>query len=235
MSATAETTAPDVMARALRAVWPNLPVLAIASILCCLALVPSLVVSPGPTPIGALLAAALLGPVWMAVISVTDAIIAGEDRSIRDLLTALPRQAWTGLRTAVVPGALAASTLLAWGMYTDRPSASWLVASIALSGAALLFVTLALPFVFSWRLLTGSSGRRLWLGACVQALARPVLALGTLAFAVLAVVAGTSWAFSLLMLTPGPLALLCSVASSAARRDLALVTAVPRPREDLDL
>ncbi|MDQ4137535.1 MAG: hypothetical protein M3116_01635, partial [Actinomycetota bacterium] len=204
-------TPSDGMARALRAIWPNLPVLAVASLLCCLALVPSLLVSPGPTPIGALLAAVLLGPVWMAVISVTDAIVAGEDRSIRDLLAALPRQAGAGLRTAVVPGTLAASTLLAWGMYSDRPSAAWLVASIAISGAGLLFATLALPFAFSWRLLTGSSGRRLWLAACVQALARPVLALGTLAFAVLAVVAGTSWAVSLLMLMPGPLALLCSV------------------------
>ena len=229
-------TTPDGMTRALRGIWPNLPVLAVISALCCLALVPPLLVSPGPTPIGVLLAAALLGPVWMAAISVTDGIVDGQDRSLRDLFTGLPRLAGAGLRTAAVPAALAASALLAGGMYSARPSAVWLLPCIAVSGAGLVFAVLALPFAFSWRLVTGQSGRRLWFAACVQALARPVLALGTLAFAALSVLAGTSWAVSLLMLTPGPLALICSVASRAARRDLGLLPAPPtEPRKDADL
>lgn len=221
-TARAATDQPDVLRQAARALWPNLPVMVAASVLCSIAFVPAFFVSPGLTPLGALLLGAALGPAWMAVVAVTDAMVDGADVRVASLLTAVRRHGTAGLRTAAVPAVCAAALLVTWAMYAAQP-APWLLACMAVDGGVLVLVAVGLPFAFSWRLATGQSGRRLWFAACVQGLSRPVLSLGTAAVVVLALMAGTSWAVSLLFLVPGPLALLCSVASHAVRVDLGLL------------
>jgi hypothetical protein len=176
---------------AARAVWPELPVLALGSALVALPALAALLLGGGVTPLTPLLLAVLCGPPWAALVACTNAIVlegeSGPARLWREV-----RRHWTdGLRLMAVPGVACALCLADLAVYRARP------------GTAAL------------------RGRALWFSAGAVVTSRPLLAPGVLALGYVSLQLSTAVFASLLLLVPGPLALVVSAgtwSSSAARR-----------------
>ncbi|MER7251017.1 hypothetical protein [Kribbella sp. NPDC000426] len=192
--------------RAFKALWHELPVLAAAGVLVCVASALVVLISPGLSPLSLLLGAVVVGPTWAAVTATTDAIVRDDRGGVLLLLHNIKRQAPAGLEVACVPAVGTALTLLNWQLY----SGPLFALPLALSGCASVLLLLAACHAFSLRVTAGLRGKTLWL-ASLQLVARaPLVPLGVLALVLLALVLGTSVTASLLLLAPGPVALFAS-------------------------
>ncbi|MFD7152958.1 hypothetical protein ACFV9C_00070 [Kribbella sp. NPDC059898] len=96
--------------------------------------------------------------------------------------------------------------LLNWELY----SGPGFLLPLALSGCASVLLVLASCYAFSLRMTAGLRGKRLWLTALHLVARAPLVPLGVLALAFVALLLGTSVTASLLLLAPGPVALFAS-------------------------
>jgi hypothetical protein len=210
----------DLLPVAARAVWPELPVLALGSALVALPALAALLLGGGVTPLTPLLLAVLCGPPWAALVACTNAIVlegaSGPARLWREV-----HRHWTdGLRLMAVPGVACALCLADLAVYRARPGAAALLpltVACVVTGCTALLAVVALPL----RVETGLRGRALWFSAGAVVTSRPLLAPGVLALGYLSLQLSTAVFASLLLLVPGPLALVVSAgtwSSSAARR-----------------
>ncbi len=180
--------------------------------------------APGLTPVSVLIAAVTVGPAWAAVIAATDHIVHGGEPTVRSLLRGLVRHATAGVTTALVPAVPAALALLSLTMYgaaTPRPG--WLLMPAGLATTTATLAVLASHAAFGLRITGGLRGRDLWLTALALTARAPAIALGIVAVVFLGFLAGTGLTASLLLLLPGPVALLTSAGVwTIARRHFGL-------------
>lgn len=191
---------------AFRALWYELPLLATAGILTCTAGALVVVLSPGLSPASVLLAAFVIAPVWAAVVATTDAVVREDRGGVPELLRNLRKHALAGLGVGVVPAVVVALALLNWQLY----SGPLFAVPLAVSGCASVLLLLASCYAFSLRVTGGLRGKHLWLTALHLVARAPLVPLGVLALAFVALLLGTSVTASLLLLAPGPVALFAS-------------------------
>jgi len=194
---------------ALRALWHELPLLAAAGVAVCAAAGAVVVVAPGINPFAVLLAALLVAPVWAGVTATTDSVVRGGPGGVVLMLKNIKRYAVGGAATGSVPAIVTAVTLLNWALY-DATGRGWILMPLAASGAATVLAVLAAFAAFSLRVTEGLTGRTQWLTALWLVARAPLVPVGVLAVVVVALLVGTSVTASLLLLAPGPIALLAS-------------------------
>ena len=196
----------DRLPAAFKALWHELPLLAAAGVLVCTASGLVVLLSPGLSPVSVLLGALLIGPVWAAVIATADSVVRDDRGGVLLLLRNLRRHWLAGLEVALVPGVIAALAVLNQAIYTGPVFAI----PLAVSGCATVLALLASCYAFSLRVTAGLRGRTLWLTALHLVARAPLVPLGVLALAFVALLLGTSVTASLLLLAPGPVALFAS-------------------------
>lgn len=196
----------DHLPTAFRALWHELPLLATAGALVCTASAVVVLLTPGLSPLSVLLAAFVVTPVWAAVIATTDAVVLADRGGVAVLLKNVRTHAVAGLEVGVVPAVVIALALLNWQLYAGPLFALPLI----VSGCASVLLLLASCYAFSLRVTAGLRGKRLWLTALHLVARAPLVPLGVLALVFVALFLGTSVTASLLLLTPGPVALFAS-------------------------
>ncbi|MGZ0150171.1 hypothetical protein ACXJJ3_24130 [Kribbella sp. WER1] len=191
---------------AFKALWHQLPLLATAGVLTCAAAALVVLFSPGLSPLTVLLAAFVVCPVWASVVATTDAVVREDRGGVPELMRNLRRHALAGVGVGLVPGVVVAVGLLNWQLY----SGPVFLLPLAVSGCAGVLLLLASCYAFSLRVTAGLRGRRLWFTALHLVARAPLVPLGVLALAFVALLLGTSVTASLLLLAPGPVALFAS-------------------------
>jgi hypothetical protein len=202
----------DHLPAALRALWYQLPLVAVAGALVCGASMVVVVLSPGLSPVSVLLGAFLVAPVWAALIATTDAVVRHDRGGVRELLPNLRKHGLAGIRVGLPPAAVIACALVNHQLYGGPVFAI----SLALSGCASVLLTLASCYAFSLRVTDGLRGKTLWLTALHLVARSPAVPLGVLALVFVALLLGTSVTASLLLLAPGPVALFASAGTATA-------------------
>ncbi|MEV5960341.1 hypothetical protein AB0L70_01175 [Kribbella sp. NPDC051952] len=196
----------DHLPAAFRALWHELPLVAASGVLVCTAFGLVVLVSPGLSPISVLLGALLVGPVWAAVIATTDSVVLRQRGGVLLLLVNLRRYGLAGLEVAILPAVVGALALVNRDLYTGPVFAI----PLAVSGCFGVLAVLASCYAFSLRVTGGLRGKALWLTALHLVARAPLVPLGVLALAFVALLLGTSVTASLLLLAPGPVALFAS-------------------------
>lgn len=196
---------------AFRALWHELPLLATSGGLICTASAVVVFVSPGLSPVTALLGALVVAPVWAAVIATTDAVVREDRGGVAVLLRNLRKHALGGVGVGAAPGLVIAVGLVNWQLYGGRLV---LLVPWAVSGCASVLLLLASCYAFSLRVTAGLRGKHLWFTALHLVARAPLVPLGVLAVVFVALVLGTSVSASLLLLAPGPVALFASAGTA---------------------
>lgn len=197
---------------AFKALWHELPLLATAGALTCAAGALVLLLSPGLSPLSVLVSAFVISPIWAAVVATTDAVVLDDRGGVALLLRNLRRHALAGVGVGLVPGVVVALALLNWQLY----SGPLFALPLAVSGCAGVLLALASCYAFSLRVTAGLRGKHLWFTALQLVARAPLVPLGVLALAFVALLLGTSVTASLLLLAPGPVALFASAGTATS-------------------
>lgn len=202
--------------RVLRGAWPALPALAVGSAAVCAAAAVTMLLAPGISPVSTLLAAVLIGPFAAALASVAQRIADGDTANVRHWASTVRRLAGFGVAACLFPalvGALFQVALFAW----QHTGSALLLPSVAVTGAAALAAALGLPAVLHLRSRDPDlHGVPLWRTALALVLLRPLGFVATGCLAGLGLWASVGVTASLLMLVPGPVALLGAAAAGTA-------------------
>jgi hypothetical protein len=228
-SADLRAPAADLLPRAGRLLWTRLPVILAINVAVCASALPGVLVSPQLGPVRLLVSALTVGPVWAAALATSNALVLQRSARAYDPLRGVLRHGRTGAAVALLP-AVTASLALVTHLLWQRTGASWLLVPLGLDLTAFVLAGLgavvAVPLAVEFPVLRG---RRLWAVALTLVAARPWIPLGVVALAGLGLLAGLSLSASLLLLVPGPVALLTSAgvwsAVGALRGALPLPTA----------
>ncbi|WP_179426500.1 hypothetical protein [Spelaeicoccus albus] len=211
------------MRRAVRGVWPHLPVLLIGSIAVCAGAAIATLIAPGLTPVSVLVIALLVIPPFAALIAVANGIVVRGDATVRQWGGSLIRSGWRAVTVAVPP--VVALALLLTAVEVWRISGqSWVLVPLGVaatvSAIGVLGLTAALPLALER---PGLRGTALWLSALFLVAKRPLSFIAVACLAGMGIWAATAWTASLLLLLPAPVALVASAAvwTSAARLGLA--------------
>ncbi len=192
-----------------RLVWTELPVLAVIDLLITLGVAVVAVVAVTVAALAPLVAAVLIGPVWLGGTAICNRILGGDAVGPRDVFIEVGRRAATGTRIALLPGVVA--TLLI-GSLTIRSSGaasrSWMTLPIALDALILVVVVFGSLTVFPLAVLTSLSGRARWLAALALAGRHLTVSAGLLAIVVLLIVSMKLVGPFLVLVAAGPFCLL---------------------------
>lgn len=205
----------DHLRHASRLLWPNLPVLLCGSLLVAgtWSLVRAL-----PPQLGwvAVLGIGLVNlPAFAALLHGSEVLLADEHFGVADLFRQLARGFGPAVRVTVLPTLAVLLTLAAVDLW-QLTGQTWMLASVGLGMAtslvALYTGVVALPYVVRTRspLVQG------WLVSCFIATRNPVPVIGVLAAVALGVWAAAYLSFALIVLIPGPLALVWAAAVATA-------------------
>ncbi|SDT05824.1 hypothetical protein [Microlunatus soli] len=201
--------------KGLRAIWPNLPVLLAGSVLVGLGWSATRVVaglSGWLIPIA----------VWLFVLPPLITLVVGCRQLLRDehfgigtLFRALPSNAGRTIMISAGPMLMVVLTLIGWHAWRLSGSALLLpsfVAGCLLSAAALLAGVVAVPY----GVLTRVPGKETWLVAAFVLSRQPIPVLAVVAATALGVWAAAYLSFALIILLPGPLAMIWAAAVEQA-------------------
>jgi hypothetical protein len=191
----------------LGAVWDSTPLLLLMNAVLAVALLPAVfAVAAGAAPMAPFLAAACAGPVWAAIVAITDRLALDAPVSPR-LFAAMLRRHWRrGIELALVP-AVACSSLLTSHELGGALGAGSVVAAL---GAA-VGLLLALPFAFSLATTAEMTGLRAWWTALLVAGFRPLRTLSVFALVAFAAALVTAVGPALVLVAPSLIALRCSM------------------------
>lgn len=208
----------DPVRHAASLLWPNLPVLLAGSILVVLAAAAVRAIAPASGVLAVVGAGLLVLPGLAALVRGAQVMIAGEVFGVADLLLALVRGYGPTATTAVVPMiALGLADVAADQWFAHQKG--WMMISLglclAVSALTIVLGVITLPY----RLRTGSRLVESWLVAVYVSTRRPVPVLAVVsAFGLLGWAAG-HLSLALMIIFPGPLALLWAVAAGSAMTD----------------
>jgi hypothetical protein len=194
------------LVRARRYVWPSLPMLLVSSAIVCVLGAVAMVLAPGITPISLPVWAVLVAPAFGALLEQVSRMLDGVEPPVFSFLSAL-RRSWRLSLALALPAALAGSCyLVAYELWVQ--TGSWmLLAPLAVSGVCAVLLGIAGAIALPLGL--GRSdlrGRALLVTALHVCAGHPIAPLGVLALGVVGVWAATQFTASLLLLLPGPLA-----------------------------
>ncbi|WP_406050041.1 hypothetical protein [Kribbella sp. NBC_00889] len=196
----------DHLPAAFRALWHELPFITAAGVMVCTASGIVVLLMPGLSPASVLLGAVLVGPVWAAVVATADSVVRDGRGGVFLLLRNLKHHVVAGLEVGLIPAAVGALALLNRQLYNGPIFAI----PLAVSGCATVLAVLASCYAFSLRVTGRLRGKALWFTALSLVARAPLVPLGVLALAFVALLLGTSVTASLLLLAPGPVALFAS-------------------------
>lgn len=228
MSAVAHERRGDLLPVAAQALWHDLPVVLLGSVLVCAGVLTALLAGAGVTPVSLLLLAVTAGPAWAALVATTDELVLGGDAGCADLLRNLRRHGTAGVRVALVPCTVTSLTVLSSSLYAGSGEL-WLLAPLAVGCVSSVVVVLAAVAAVPLRVQHGVRGRPLWVAAVGVVAGRPLIALGVVALVALGVLASTSLSASLLVLVPGPAALAVSAGVWTAAGQLGIRVPLREP------
>jgi hypothetical protein len=202
--------------RVLRGAWSSLPALAVGSAAVGGAAALTMLLAPGISPASTLVAAVMLGPFVAALAAVAERVADGGTASVRDWLSSVRRLAVFGVGACLLPALIAALfqvALFAW----QHTGSALLLPSVAVSGAAAMTALLGLFAVLH----LGSRdpnlrGNSLWRTGLALVLLRPLGFVATCCLAGLGLWACVGVTASLLVLVPGPVALVAAAATGTA-------------------
>lgn len=199
--------------------WEGLPLLAALDLLLVLA---GSVAAFSLLTLGAagpLLAAILLGPVWIGGTAACGRLLAGETPGARALLGEIRRHGRAGIALALPFGVVASLLLgtLAIGAGAEGPD--WLLAPVAVDALVLVLLATGGTMVFTLAVETDLGGRARWLVALGLAGRNPMPCGGVLAAAVLLAISAANWGPFLASLLAGPGCLLTTAVARRARRE----------------
>lgn len=204
--------ADETLARTLRHAWPALPALLFGSVAVCLASTVTVLLAPGLTPVSAVLAGLLVAPCAAALTEIGNTLTAGRDATVAGWWRGLRARWRFGTTQGLVVAVPVAGFLAALAVWREGGGA-WVLPSLALSGAASVLALPALGVVLP---LGGARrdlrGRRLWMCALYLVVRWPHRFLAGPALAVLGVWAAVHWSASVLLLVPGPVAIVAAAA-----------------------
>lgn len=201
--------------KALKEVWPNLPVLLTGSVLVALAWTLARVIGVSSAWAYLLFVGLVVLPVFAALLRGCEVLLVGDHFGIGSLLRSLPRSFARSLRITVP--VLVVVLLGDAGTYAWRTSGNgWLLPSAVLCGvvglAAIYVGLVALPYYTAGR----ASWAQSWLVSLYIATRNPVPVLATLSAVVLGVLAAAHLSFALVLLLPAPIALVWASAMQTA-------------------
>lgn len=203
LTAAVPTASADaLLRRTLRGVWPGLPALAVGSAACCLAAVVVILVTPGVTPLSALVAAALIGPFLIALVAVGNRITGGESATIRSWAADLRACALAGAGHCLVAGLATSLFVVAVHAWNVTGSVLW-IPSVGMTGATALATSVVLLAVLPLRAGTTLRGRRVWLSAAGLVVRQPVAFLAVACAIGLGIFLAATMTASLLLIVPG--------------------------------
>ncbi|GAB3614655.1 hypothetical protein [Humibacter ginsengisoli] len=195
-----------------RQLWDALPAFLVTGTSACISTGFVLWIAPGITPVSSLLYAALLGPVYGALVSQAHDALDGETPGAFSIGRYLARSWRLSLGLFGVTAIAVALTLVSVLVWLR--TASLLVMAPAAVGSS---ISMLLVLAIAIGLPLGASeshirGLRLVLAALVLTARRPVPAIGIAAIAVLGVWAAAQFSGTLLFLLPAPLAIVSVLA-----------------------
>jgi hypothetical protein len=167
------------------AIWENSPILLAIDIAFAIACLPALLVAgSGGLVVAPILLAVLGGPVWIAALKVSEAILDGEIVGTRRLVSMINSGIRPGLKIAIIPGVIATVLLgtLALAGSGDR---RWMIAPAILDGLVLSGVVVV-ALGAGWFAARGEPiNRSLWRNGAMLAGSSPQAIGGIIAVAVL--------------------------------------------------
>ncbi|PZE73897.1 hypothetical protein [Curtobacterium sp. MCBD17_019] len=198
-----------------RRVWDQLPALVVASSVVCAAIVVAVLVAPGVTPTAVVLWALLVAPVFAGLVGVTTDVLNGAEVRVFGFHRYVRHTVRLALASAAVPAVAAVCSLVSLEVLHQTHATITLV-PLAVSGAVTVLGSLAgllaLPVAVRVPSLRGPSLALF----CLRAVARrPIPVVGVLAVGVLGLWAAVTWSASVVVLVPGPFALVLVLAASA--------------------
>lgn len=196
-----------IVVRTLRGAWPSLPALLVASAALCAAATVALLAAPGLNVVAVALYALLGAPLLAGLAEVANAAAFDDVATIRGWARAVVAHAGFAARHALlaaVPAVLFLAALRVWA----HGHPAWVLPSLALTGAATVVGSLGLLALLPLGVARpGLRGRLLWITALHVVARRPSRFVAVLCLAGVGVWAATSWSASVLLLLPGPAAL----------------------------
>jgi hypothetical protein len=206
---------PDALRRSLRLLWPNLPLLLTGSVLVAAGWVLVRAVSKHAGSISILGVGLLVVPLFAALLNAAESLLDDDHVGIPQFVRSLGRSFGRAAKLTALPtGAafLMLETLLAWQLSGQ----AWMLASLGLSATATVAALYAGVIALPYAVRTGAALRKVWLVGLYVATRNPVLVLGVVSAVVLTAWAAAYLSFALILLLPGPLALVWSAAVSTA-------------------
>lgn len=214
-----------------RLVWSELPILAVIDLLFTLGVAVVAVVAMTVAALAPVVAAVLIGPVWLGGTAICNRTLDGDGVALRDVPVEVGRRAVTGMRIALVPGVVA--TLLIGSVTIQAAgggSRTWMMLPIAVDSLVLTVVAFGCLMAFPLAVLSDLSGVGRWRTALVLAGRYPLMSAGLLAFGVLLLVSIRLVGPVVLLAAAGPF---CLLVTATARSVVTIpgADAVPR-RQD---
>lgn len=206
----------DLLHRAFRAWWPNLPLLLGTSIPVAAGWV---VLRSVPSERGwiALLGTGLLViPLFAGLLSACERLLEDEHVGVLQLARELPGivvRSWRVTVPVTLVALLAAAAATAW----QQGGRGWMLVSLGMCSAVLAGVVFIGVIALPYALRSHAPWKETWLVGAYLATRHPVLALGALSACAVTVWAAAHLSFALLVLLPAPLALIWAAAGSEAR------------------
>ena len=128
-----------------------------------------------------MLAALLMGPLWISAIAVSRKLLDGDGVTTRTFIQTVREHGWLGVRLAIVPGGLLTLLLATLELYGRNEGQGWMLLPVAVDG---LLALAAIVLFFPASLLAaadGDAGKELWKRAALLAGLSPMATLGLLA------------------------------------------------------
>jgi hypothetical protein len=165
-----------------RTIWDNLPLLLVIDAALAFAAFPALLAGGfGALYLAPLLAALMMGPLWIGAISVSRRLLDGDGVTVRHFARAVRELGWLGVRVAIVPGGLMTLLLATLELSGRNAGQGWMLLPAAMDG---LLALGAIVLFFPASLLAASerdTGRTLWKRAALLAGLSPMATLGLIA------------------------------------------------------
>lgn len=168
-----------------RILWSELPLMATINLLLGLGGAAVAVTAVSVILLSPLVAALLLGPLWIGAVATCDRLLAGETPGIGDLFAEMRRRARTGIALAFLPAAVATVLLGSLAILNASDSARWMLFPIAVDILVLATLGCGCITVFPLAVGTELRGRERWIVAVALAGRRLTATLGLIAAVVL--------------------------------------------------
>lgn len=205
----------DLVRRAVRAWWPNLPQLLLASLPVAVGWAAIRAAATGWAWLSLLGAGLVVVPLFAGLLHCCSQLLADEHIGVRRLARRLPRlvrRAWRVTVPVTGVALLAGASAVAW----QRAGQPWMLISLGICTAVLAGLVFVGVMALPYALRCDAGVHEIWMVGAFLATRHPVLVLGVLSACTVAVWGAAHLSFGLLVLVPAPLALIWAAAACEA-------------------